>query len=84
MKKTFNAKEVLECVLKNNVTFIHASPTVFSLLIEIKDDFPALPSLRSFACGSSNMAPKNILIIKKWLPHADFHTVYGLTETSSP
>lgn len=84
LKKTFNAKEVLECVLKNNVTFIHASPTVFSLLIEIKDDFPALPSLRSFACGSSNMAPKNILIIKKWLPHADFHTVYGLTETSSP
>ena len=84
LKKSFNAKEVLDTVLANNVTFIHASPTVFSLLIELMDNYPSLPSLRSFACGSSNMTPNNILKIKEWLPQVDFHTVYGLTETSSP
>ncbi|ADK30639.1 class I adenylate-forming enzyme family protein [Brachyspira pilosicoli] len=84
LKKTFNAKEVLDTVLEKKITFIHASPTVFALLIELMDSFPSLPSLRSFACGSSNMTPNNILKIKEWLPQVDFHTVYGLTETSSP
>ncbi|WP_157151564.1 class I adenylate-forming enzyme family protein [Brachyspira sp. SAP_772] len=84
LKKSFNAKEVLDSVLENNITFIHASPTVFALIIELMDSYPSLPSLRSFACGSSNMTPNNILKIKEWLPQVDFHTVYGLTETSSP
>ena len=84
LHKTFNATKVLECVKNNKLTLIHASPTVFSLLIEIKDNFPNLPSLKKFACGSSNMAPENIMTIKSWLPNVDFHTIYGLTETSSP
>lgn len=84
LHKYFDAKRVLQCAVDEKITFLHASPTVFSLLLSEKEQFPKIPTLRSFACGSSNMPPENIRRIKKWLPNVDFHTVYGLTETSSP
>lgn len=84
LHKFFDAKRVLQCAAEQKITFFHASPTVFTLLLEESINFPKIPSLRSFACGSSNMPPENIRRIKQWLPQADFHTVYGLTETSSP
>ena len=43
-----------------------------------------LPSLRIFACGSSNMPPGKIKMLKRWLPDCAFRTIYGLTETTSP
>lgn len=84
LHKRFAADRVLECVRKNSITLIHASPTVFSLLLDHRDEFPELPSIRLFACGSSNMPVENIRKLKHWIPSASFHTVYGLTETSSP
>lgn len=80
----FSADQVLSCVQKENVTFIHASPTVFSLLLETAPKFPPLPSLVKFACGSSNMPKEKIRQLHRWLPKSSFHTVYGLTETTSP
>ncbi len=84
LHRIFNAKRVLECVRTNRLTFIHGAPTVFSMLLQEKEAFPRLPSLRAFACGSSNMPKEKIRALHKWLPDMDFHTVYGLTETSSP
>lgn len=84
LHKIFNAKRVLQCVKDQHVTFIHASPTVFSMLLEEKDAFPELPTLKQFACGSSNMPKEKLTAIHNWLPHTVFHTVYGLTETTSP
>ena len=84
LHKIFNARRVLQCVKDHNVTFLHASPTVFSMLLEEKDSFPSLPTLKQFACGSSNMPKEKLAAIHNWLPHSDFHTVYGLTETTSP
>lgn len=60
------------------------SPTVFALLIEAGRGTPEIPGLSSFACGSSNMLKEKILQLHRWLPNSKFHTVYGLTETSSP
>lgn len=84
LHKFFNAQKVLSCVKENNITFIHASPTVFLLLLQEANHFPVLPSLRAFACGSSNMPIEKLKLIRDWLPHICFHTVYGLTETTSP
>jgi fatty-acyl-CoA synthase/long-chain acyl-CoA synthetase len=84
LHKKFNGKRVLQCVAENNLTFIHASPTVFSLLLDERDRFPSVPTIRAFACGSSNMPKENIRRLKEWMPGAAFYTVYGLTETSSP
>jgi fatty-acyl-CoA synthase/long-chain acyl-CoA synthetase len=84
LHKKFNAERVLACTAENHLTFIHASPTIFSLLLDQRSNFPSLPSLRAFACGSSNMPAENIRRLKQWIPGAVFHTIYGLTETSSP
>lgn len=84
LHKKFNAKRVLECVKENRITFLHASPTVFSMLLEERQNFPYLPSLKTLACGSSNMPLKKMEEYHDWLPHTSFHTVYGLTETTSP
>lgn len=84
LHKYFNATRVLQTIKANNITFFHASPTIFFLLVDAAADFPELPSLRAFACGAANMPPEKILELHQWLPQMDFHTIYGLTETSSP
>lgn len=84
LNKFFEAGRVLEDIKKYEITFLHASPTVFTLLLGMKDEFKSLPSLRMFACGSSNMSPGKIRMLHKWLPHCVFRTIYGLTETTSP
>lgn len=84
LNKFFDGKRVLEDVKKYGITFLHASPTVFTLLLKESQDYPELPSLRMFACGSSNMPPGKIRMLHKWLPNCEFRTIYGLTETTSP
>ncbi|MDD3137934.1 MAG: class I adenylate-forming enzyme family protein [Lachnospiraceae bacterium] len=84
LHKFFDAKRVLTYVKEKGITFIHASPTVFSLLLQESSNFPKLPKLTQFACGSSNMPVEILKKVHQWLPHLSFHTVYGLTETTSP
>lgn len=84
IQQFFHAEQVLDCVKNEKVTFIHASPTVFSLLLAKAPDYTDLPSLVKFACGSSNMPKEKIRQLHRWLPQSAFHTVYGLTETTSP
>lgn len=82
--KLFDADKVLDCVKTHHITFLHASPTVFSMLLGERSAYPNLPSLRKMACGSSNMPLEKIRQLHDWLPNCEFHTVYGLTETTSP
>ncbi|WP_418418931.1 class I adenylate-forming enzyme family protein [Blautia sp.] len=84
LNKFFDGKRVLEDVKKYEITFLHASPTVFTLLLKEANAYPRLPSLRMFACGSSNMPPGKIRMLHNWLPNCEFRTIYGLTETTSP
>lgn len=84
LQKKFNPRQVLQCVSDHHVTYLHGSPTVFHLLMEQQKSFPFLPSLRILACGSGNMPPEKIVRLHQWLPNAEFRTVYGLTETTSP
>lgn len=84
LHKYFDAKRVLQTIKTHDITFFHASPTIFFLLFDVAADFPELPSLRAFACGAANMPPEKILELHQWLPQMEFHTIYGLTETSSP
>ncbi|MDP4091828.1 MAG: class I adenylate-forming enzyme family protein [Bacillota bacterium] len=80
----FNAGSTLKIINEHKITFFHASPTVFILLLEESDSLKTVPSLRKAACGSANMPPAVLDKLKSWIPGMDFHTVYGLTETSSP
>lgn len=82
--KFFDAKRVIEDARRFHFTFIHASPTVFNMLIREGENTSPILSLQSFACGSSNMVKEKLIRLHNWLPHSKFHTVYGLTETTSP
>lgn len=84
LHKRFDAKRILECIVRNGITFMHGSPTVFSMMLKEKNSFPELPTFRMIACGSSYMPKEKILAIHEWLPNTEFRTVYGMTETSSP
>lgn len=81
---TFNARKTLEIIVEKGVTFLHASPTIFILLLENQNDFPVLPELKTIACGGANLPIEVIRKLHVWVPEIKVHTVYGLTETSSP
>lgn len=84
LNRFFDAKRVLEDINKYGITFFHASPTVFTLILKERKHYPELPMLWMFACGSCNMPPEKIKMLHEWLPKSEFRTIYGLTETTSP
>ena len=84
LQPTFNAVNTLTCIEENNLTFYHASPTIFILLLEHQAEFPNLASLRLGACGSANLPIEVIKRLRQWLPDFRMRPVYGLTETTSP
>ena len=84
LHKFFDGARIVEEARRYGFTFIHASPTAFNLIIQAGEGTPSIESLRSFACGSSNMPKDKLRRLHRWLPKSSFHTVYGLTETTSP
>jgi len=84
LQRRFSADRVLATVRDEGITFVHASPTVYSLLLECEPKYPDLPSLRRLACGAAHMPVSRIDALHRWLPQVEFRTVYGLTESSSP
>lgn len=82
--KRYDAKRILEGVREHGITFMHGSPTVFSLLLDYQEEFPRLPSIRTLACGSSYMPVETMKKLHRWMPEMKFQNVYGMTETASP
>lgn len=84
LHRRFDARRVLTSIREERITFLHASPTVFTLLLRQRADFPSLPTWRLAACGSAHMPVARIDELRAWLPGLSFRPVYGLTESSSP
>jgi long-chain acyl-CoA synthetase len=80
----FNAKKTLDILATEQVTFFHAAPTVYIMLLAHGSGRYQLNALRKAACGGGAISGETISKLKKWLPQLEFHTVYGLTESSSP
>ena len=80
--KKVDPDEMIRTCLKDGITYLHASPTVFSMMLSKSREYPELTSITDLACGSGNIPPKNIQRLKNWIPNAKFHTVFGMTETS--
>jgi long-chain acyl-CoA synthetase len=80
----FDPDKTLSCIEKNNLTFIHASPTIYILMLECQSKHLYLPSIKLGACGSANMPTEVVRRLKQWMPQFKMRPVYGLTETSSP
>lgn len=79
----FRPERVLKTIAMESITFMHSTPTVFSMLLDHCEEFPDLPSWKTSLCGSANTPPSIIERLHSWLPHMEFHPVYGLTESSS-
>lgn len=82
--KRYDAKRILEGVVEHGITFMHGSPTVFSMLLDYQEEFPKLRSIRTLACGSSYMPVETMKKLHRWMPEMKFQNVYGMTETASP
>lgn len=80
----FNAEQAVKMIEDHKITFLHASPTVFIKLLEVCESNDEIGSVRCAACGSSNLPMEVLRKLRGWLPNLHMHTVYGLTETTSP
>ncbi len=74
----------LTAIEAEQVTFVHASPSVFTVLEQARQRHPRLDSVRMLACGAAHMPVTLIRALHEWMPQMQFRTVYGLTETTSP
>ena len=87
LESRFNAQNVLKLIEKYNITFLHGSPTVFSLLHSAllnKKGSSSFNSLKSIACGAGRLNKGTVQALKELFPNAAIHSVYGLTESTSP
>ncbi len=83
--RRFDEDKLLKLLEFHRATFFHAVSTVFIKMLEAAERPKVdLSALRLGACGGGPLMPKTVAELKAWLPHLDFRTVYGLTETSSP
>lgn len=80
----FDARKTLDLVKEKQITFFHASPTVYILLLKESESMREFRSVKRCAAGSSNMPEDVLRTLYEKLPNMSFHSVYGLTETSSP
>ncbi len=81
----FDELELLERMEREQVTFFHAAPTVYIKMLRhpLRSRY-RLESWRTAAAGGAATPQEVIKELHEWVPHLCFHTVYGLTETSSP
>lgn len=82
--RRYDAHRILECITEKEITFMHGSPTVFGMLLDFRNEFPNLPSMRTMLCGSSYMPVEKMKQLHRWMPTMKLMTVYGMTETASP
>lgn len=81
----FEADRLLETLRDERITFFHAAPTAYILLMSVSGyQRTRLPSWRLAVSGGAATAPETIQRLNAWLPHLDFRTRYGMTETTSP
>ena len=76
---------ILSLINDRAIDYFHGSPTVFITIIDAarKMNIKAL-SLKTIACGSSNMPIQDIAMLESIFPNAEFRPIYGLTESTSP
>lgn len=82
--RRLEARHFLTAVNRHQISFIHASPTVFALLLPQRTHYPELHSVRMLASGAAHTPVRMIEELHEWMPCMEFRTIYGMTETTSP
>lgn len=93
LQQRFQPAQVINTLVKERISFLHGSPTVFMLLCQHirnqqtlpDNNHPAsFPYLRTIACGAGYLNAGLIKELKERFPRTAIRPVYGLTETTSP
>lgn len=86
LEQRFHPNRILELIEKHKISFLHGSPTVFALLHQenMQKQGSSYLSLKSIACGAGRLNRGVINSLKTMFPKSKVHSVYGLTESTSP
>lgn len=83
--ETFDAEDVLADIEKHRITNAFLAPTMFSFIINAKDDVKAkydISSIRVLISAGSPLATKTKEEILAFFPGVDLHEFYGSTESA--
>ena len=72
LHKRYDAYRILSAIQEHEITFLHGSPTVFGLLLELKNKFSKNESIRVLACGSSYMPVETMMKLHQWMPPVSY------------
>ncbi len=79
----YDPARVADLIRTEKLTFIHATPTIFIMLLDQRREGEQLESITQLMAGSSSMPIEKIRELHDWMPNMAFRTTYGLTETTS-
>ncbi len=81
----FDAGALLHILRTERITFFHAAPTVYTLLLTVPGcERVSLPDWRLAVAGGSATSPDTLKRMRRWQPQLAFCPRYGLTEATSP
>lgn len=81
----FDAEALLHILRTERITFFHAAPTFYTLLLTVPGcERVALPDWRLAVAGGSAISPDTLERMRRWQPQLAFCPRYGLTEATSP
>jgi acyl-CoA synthetase (AMP-forming)/AMP-acid ligase II len=86
--RSFRAKEILEIIEREKITFISLIPTHYSLMLSVLEETresgagkaPHLSSIRKLLCSSAPVCKDMKLAIMAFFPGAELYEAYGSTE----
>ena len=73
---------IIELIYKYNVNILPTTPTFLNLmLINLKDNFDKLTSLKLVTYGTERMPEQVLIKLKKFIPHVKLLQTFGTSET---
>ena len=80
--RSFKAKEILEIIEREKITFISLIPTHYSLILNVSEEARTrdVSSIRKLLCSSAPVRKDTKLAIMEFFPGVELYEAYGSTE----
>ena len=80
--RSFKAKEILEIIEREKITFISLIPTHYSLILNVPEEARTrdVSSIRKLLCSSAPVRKDTKLAIMEFFPGVELYEAYGSTE----
>ena len=86
LQERFAADEVLALIEREHVDFLHASYSLYALLLQEakQQKLSSIPCVKTLLCGAGPLPEHAARGLLQLFSSASMHPVYGLSESSSP